>query len=143
MSCVLRVLGDYFDPEACLSDLSLVPFEIFHKGDPKYPASQPNGPRLESSGFLLEVSPNDGDHVPLQVEAAIRFLQSHRADIAAVVRCAEVESAYLDFMWCFPDSSCGQYNAFPAELLGLCSEVGLSIVISVYHGCDTEEPRES
>lgn len=134
LSCVLRIMGRSFEPSSCAEISRLNPYKTYRKDQPKYPRTKPDGPFHEDNGVFIEVSDQDGDHVPMQIVDAVRYLESNRECIATAARCAGVEKAYLDFDWWFPvgdGAPCGQYNYFDRELVALCAEVGIGIVVTV------------
>jgi hypothetical protein len=129
-SCVLHIAGKAFDAHQAMASCLLAPYAIWRLGEARGTRST----RIhENGGMTFLVSGADGGRVPEQIVDAIRFLQTHQAEISQLTSAAGVEEAYFDFGWDFPyQRSVGQWNDFPTELLKLCAECGLSICVSVY-----------
>jgi hypothetical protein len=137
--CVLHIAGKAFDAHQAMASRSLVPYAVWRQGEPRGARST----RIhENGGVTFLVSDPDGGSVPQQIADAIRFLQTHQAQISQLTSAAGVEEAYFDFGWDFPyQRSVGQWNDFPTELLKLCAACGLSICVSVYAAGDDDPHR--
>ena len=131
MSCMLRASGDNFDVDAFLSTCALEPVAIFKKGEPRFKASQPDGPKLQSSGLNFEASAADFSELEIQMEDALLFLQEQHAFITGLREFPGVESVCLDFgAEIHPPGWCS-FN-IPSKLMLACGSLGVSLKLSVY-----------
>ena len=129
--CVLRVIGEAFEPGRVLASLSLLPYSVFRKGDVRFVST---GERFDVGGFNCEVSTADGD-LTRQAADAIEFLERHHDDIRQLIGLKEIESKYLDFGYdCRLDGErcCLQRDFLPSELLKHCGDLGVGIALSLY-----------
>jgi hypothetical protein len=131
MSCVLRASGVDFDVDAFLATCELEPITIYRKGEPRFPASQPEGPRNLRSGVNFEASGADFSELKLTMEEALTFVRDHQAFIAALREFPGVESLTVDFgAEIHPPGWCS-FN-FGSELLLTLGTLGVSLELSVY-----------
>ena len=56
MSCILRAYGTDFDVDLFLNSSHVVTASVIRKGSPRYPRSQPEGPKNKRSGIHIEAS---------------------------------------------------------------------------------------
>jgi len=134
MACILRVTGEHFSPEECLAQVQLKAYLVWHKGEPRS-RLRADSPRPEHSGFAVSISDADGDCVPLQIQEAQAFCEANSADLHRIATFPGVEEAMLDFAWWFPvgeDRPAGQFNYFTPQLVALCGQLGLGIMLTVY-----------
>jgi hypothetical protein len=132
--CILRVVGQAFEPETILAGLSLRPYAIFRRGDKCFPESQRSEKLHDFGGFKCDVSSPD-DNLAGQVIEAITFLSEHYEDLAQLASVPAIEAKYLDFGYCCRLDSkrcCVQCDYLPADLLRLCGELGIGIELSLY-----------
>ncbi|MDF1665842.1 MAG: hypothetical protein P1V97_29065 [Planctomycetota bacterium] len=85
-----------------------------------------------SSTFNFTVYDDDGNHVPLQIEAAEGFLVENSELLRSLMADDSVEFAMLDFAWCVPRDSLASFNRFPPPFLGHCAELNIHLEISLY-----------
>lgn len=110
MSCVLRISGP--SVKASLPKVSLEPF------------------RVENESAHFDVSEADFGELKAQIEDAIAFLQSHKADVKLMM--AEPgASGILDFSIEWRDVA-AQFDRFPATLVREAGMLGLSLELSHY-----------
>ena len=123
-------MGKTFDSDKAIDDCSLTPWTVWRRGEKKWRLSE----RLnENSGASFVVSEASGGQIPVQVSDAVDFIITHKSELSRIISSDGVEHAYLDFGWDFPYERCqAQWNFFPIDLLKLCSELGLSVCVSVY-----------
>ncbi len=138
MSSVLRVTGRDFDVDRCCAQLGLAPCAAYRRGEPMFPASQPDGRRNEQSGVHLVVSDAGFEEFPRQVEEAIAFLRAHGGEVRQLVQFPGVESACLDFGVTRRDVAV-QCEYLPPELVRLAGELGLGIELSQYPALQSNE----
>lgn len=133
--CVLRVYGPDFDPREFLASASLEPYEVFRRGDPRFPDSPNPEHRIHTSGgFKCDVS-SDGHHLRSEIEDAIAFLKQHRRDLGKLKHEPAIEGKWLDFgYYCrlHPDTVWMQGEFLPIELIKLCAELEIEIGLSLY-----------
>jgi len=131
MSCILRASGKNFDVEQFVNDCSVKPIAIWHKGDPRFPKSNPDGKRHEDSGANFEISSADFSELEIQIEDARIFFKENEDIVCRLRNFPGVESVTADFgaeihppgWYCF---------TFPSDLLVLIGRLGVEISLSVY-----------
>lgn len=131
MAAVLRVSGLAFDPDRFCVGSDLRPCKIYRRGEPVFPASQPEGRRNDSSGMNVIVSEAGFAELPLQIEEATAFLEAHREELARLRDFPGVEAMTLDFGIARRDVVV-QCDYLPPELLRAAGELGIGIELSQY-----------
>jgi hypothetical protein len=131
MSCVLKVKGDNFAVDEFLAGSSLEPIAIFRRGDPRLPASQPEGPKLGASGFHLPASDADFSNLQAQIADAVRFLELHQSELTRLAAFPGVESVSLDF-GIEEREVAAQSERFPPILLRMAGNLGIWLVFTLY-----------
>ena len=132
--CVLRVVGEDFDPRPMLATLSFEPYSVFCKGDERFPHGTRDDKREKMGGFQCEVSSADG-LIGEEVGDALEFLGRYQADLRRLSSIPEIESMTLDFgYWLRIDGErcIAQFDYLPPELLRLAGEMGIGIELSLY-----------
>jgi hypothetical protein len=135
-------MGRALDVDRAIEGCPLIPCKIWRRGE----KTQRLSSRLnDQSGATFHVSEASGGQVPVQASDAIAFMKSHGPDLQKLLASDGVEHAFIDFGWDFPfDRSPYQWNHFPTELLSLCTQLGISICVSVAvcsSPCDDQEPH--
>lgn len=97
MSCVLRAKGVSFAVDEFLARSALKPIAIFRRGEPRLPKSQPEGPKLNASGFHVVASEADFSNLQVQIADAIHFLEQNQGELTRLVAFPGVETLSLDF----------------------------------------------
>ncbi|GAC1472091.1 MAG: hypothetical protein NVSMB9_18930 [Isosphaeraceae bacterium] len=139
MSAVLRVFGEEFEPDGFCATTTLQPCHLYRKGEPKFPASQPNGRHNDKSGINFVASEADFDEFPRQVEEATAFLLLHRQELSRLRDFPGVEDMTLDFGIARRDVLV-QCDHLPPTLLRAAGELGIGIELSQYPvGRDDED----
>ena len=138
MAAVLRASGEDFDPEGFVATSPFQPSHVYRKGEPMFPASQPEGRRNDRSGLNLVVSEADFDEFPRQVREAAAFLHDHRSELARLRDFRGVDDLTLDFGIARRDVVV-QNDYFPPELLRIAGELGMGIELSQYPVGDDED----
>jgi hypothetical protein len=131
MSCVLRASGFDFDVVTFLASCELEPIKVFKKGEPRFPTSQPDGPKRERSGLNFEVSGADFSELALQMEEALAFVRRHQPFISKLKAFPGVENVTIDFgAEIHPP---GWYSfTFSSDLMLAVGVLGISLELSVY-----------
>jgi hypothetical protein len=124
--CVLRATGDCFEPQGFLDDSSLVPCNIFRKGERKA-----QNRSWSSSGFTVVVSEASGDDLAQQIQDAIEFLRMHKTEVARLMRFEGLEGVDLDF-GVNRKNDFLQSSRLPPELLTLAGALGVGVEVSIY-----------
>ena len=132
MSCVLRVYGRRFDVDAYLRRGVLVPVAVKRRGEPVFPASQPNGPRILWSGCNIVISPAPRTDVARQLRGAVKFLTRHGRAVRSLRLRKGVEIAVLDFGVERRPEIVVQGEVLSEELVALAGRLRLAIEISHY-----------
>ena len=125
-SCLIRVLGDKFDPASIVDKLTMVPYSTFRQGETRA------GRKLSKTGGMsFEVGKG-----PFQVQKvlAIEFLRRHQEELLQVSVIPTIEEFFLEFTTeCLlgPESDIViQRDYLPVVLIRLASDAGLGIVLS-------------
>lgn len=129
--CLLRVVGDEFDPIEFLFASNLSAYTIFARGE----RSANRLKVAESSGFGCEVGCGSLEE---QIKQATAFLTQHENDLRRISATSTVESCYLDFAYdCRLDGSAVaiQRDYLPSELLRLCGELKIGICLTLTFPC--------
>ena len=131
MSAMLRAYGADFDVDIFLSGCTLPVCAVKRRGEPVFPASQPEGRRHERSGINVVASSADFSEFPRQVEEATEFLRAKAVQVRRLCTFPGVEYVTLDFgiEWC---DVAVQGDYLPPDLVRLASSLGLGIEISHY-----------
>ncbi len=128
---MLRAYGAAFDVDAFLAGCTLPVCAVKRRGEPVFPASQPEGRRHEQSGVHVSVSDADFGEFPRQVAEATAFLRAEAEQVRRLVEWPGVEGVTLDFGIARRDVAV-QCDHLPAELLRLAGSLGLAIELSQY-----------
>src|SRR5262245_49231771 len=97
MSAVLRAYGDNFNVDGYLAGCTLPVCAVKRRGEPVFPASQPDGRRHERSGIHVIASEADFDDFPRQVAEATAFLLAEAKQVSRLCEWPGVEEVSLDF----------------------------------------------
>lgn len=128
---MLRASGDDFDVDEFLLDCELEPNRIFRKGTPRFPASQPDGPVLKSSGLNFVVSDADFSELDIQMQDALAFLSEHKEFVAKLRDYPGVESLGIDFGAEIHPPGWYSFH-FTCDLLLAIGSLGIELELSVY-----------
>lgn len=82
--------------------------------------------------YNLTISDANGDSVPVQINEARDYLRRIGPLIEGIRRDVDGCHCVIDFSWDFPQSTLGQYNTFPNELIALLHEFEIALMVSVY-----------
>jgi hypothetical protein len=123
--CVLRASGEQFQPETFLSESTLVPCNVFRKGEHKSES------RLwDTSGVTVVVS-EAAEGFPQQVSDAIEFLKSNRTELLRLKESHGIENMSLDF-GVSRENGFVQSHLFPPDLVRMSAEFGMALEVSIY-----------
>ncbi len=131
MAAVIRAYGDDFDVDAFLEGCTLPVCAVKRRGEPRLPASQPDGPRLERSGVHVLASDADFDEFPRQVAEATAFLEAQSEQLRRLIEWPGVEGVDLDFGLEWRDVLL-QCDYLPPKLIRIAGSLGLGIEVSHY-----------
>jgi hypothetical protein len=137
MSAVLRAYGTDFEVEAFLAGCTLPLCAVKRRGEPLFPASQPDGERHEQSGVHVLASDAGFDEFPQQVAEAAEFLQAEFEQVRRLAGWPGIERVTLDFGIERRDVAV-QCDELPAVLVRLAGSLGLGIELSHYPARDAE-----
>ena len=132
MPAVLRGYGADFDVDAFLAGCTLPVCAVKRRGEPAFPASQPNGRRHEWSSVHVSVSDADFTEFRRQVEESVAFLRGNATQVRLLCEFPGVKGVTLDFGIARRDDVAIQCDHVPAELVRLAGSLGLDIELSHY-----------
>jgi len=135
--CVIRVLGDGFDPERFLSTTKLTASSVFRKGEQRSGRRRP----ATTSGFTCDVG---GGELEEQVRLASKFISRHSADLERLATTTTVESYFVDFAYkCRLDdaSTMVQRDFLPVDFIRLAARVGIGVCLSQYKPVSDDTPE--
>ena len=141
MSTVLRAYGDDFDVDAFRAGCTLPVCAVKRRGQPVFPASQPDGRRHERSGVHVSVSDAEFDNLQQQVIDATEFLRVETEQILRLREFPGVDRVTLDF-GIEPRDVAVQCDYLSPELVRLAGSLGLGIEISQYPRSHEEPDAE-
>src|SRR5437879_2204601 len=131
MSCVLRAGGTNFAVNEFLASSAIRPTATFHRGEPRFATSQPNGPKLNASGFNMVASQTDFADIEIQITEAIHFLEQNQMELTRLVAYPGVEEVMLDFGIEERDIA-AQTERFPPKLLSILGRLGIWLEFTLY-----------
>jgi len=137
MSCTLRAGGRDFDVDSFLANSSLTPCAVFRRGEPKFPASNPNGRACETTCFNVGVSDAEFGDEKNQTQDALMFLKDNEDELKRLAEFPGVEDLQLDFAINIAPDAFVQSYCLPPNLLALVGQLGIELCISCY-----AEPEE-
>ena len=126
-TCLLRVLGDEFDPREFLRTTELIPSSVFRKGE------QIPGPRKiePTSGFNCEVGIGSFAE---QIEMACRFIELHKVVLTGISTNRTVEEFLIEFGYecrLNDESVIIQRDLLPAKFISLAGRVGIGVCLTM------------
>lgn len=128
MSCVLRVQGDFFDIDALLSNVELIPVAIWKKGQKRFSKGQLH----INSGANFVVSDADIEDFPAQIAEAESYLAKNYDEIMKLTSAAGVSDAVLDFAVATRPGFVTQTSNFTVAFLGHMAKLKLALAVSHY-----------
>ena len=143
--CVLRASGIDFDVERFLAASAIQPCDVSRKGEPRLPASQPEGRKHAASGFTADVSTMDWDDLPGQIADAMRFLAEHKNDLELLRAFPGVQHLALDFpihLRIGTNNIVVQTDRFPSDLLLAAGALGIDLALTIWPRPTTESDTE-
>lgn len=129
MSCVLRLEGEGFDVHGFLAHCGITAYQVWEAGE-----QDALGRTHRHAGCKEDVSSADLSDLAGQVKEAIDFLSTHASALSELTRFGlPAECGELDFAIETRMFDVGvQTDRFPALLLKLAGNAGLTICLSQY-----------
>lgn len=140
MSCILRAGGDDFDVDGFIAKASLEFDSLWRKGEKRFPKSATSKIN-QTSGVRVVASEADFSQLAEQIEDVTSFLRQNLEQIKLLAAFPGVEGAVLDFGAEIYPPGWASFT-FPAALLALAGEAGVSLCLSVYP-TDKEEGADA
>lgn len=140
MSCILRAGGDDFDVDGFIAKASLEIDSLWRKGEKRFPKSATSEIN-QSSGIRVVASEADFSQLAEQIEDVISFLRQNLEQVKLLASFPGVEGTVLDFGAEIYPPGWASFT-FPAALLALAGEAGVSLCLSVYP-TDKEEDTDA
>lgn len=128
----LRASGANFDVDAFLRDSNIVPAVFFRRGQPKFPAAQPNGQVLDHSGLNIGVSDAEFGNTVQQTRDTLQFLTDNLVDVERLRSYPGVDGLELDFAVNGNDDAFVESYRFAPALLDQVARLGITLCISRY-----------
>jgi hypothetical protein len=142
MSTVLRASGADFAIDDFLAGSKLVPISTFRKGEPRMPASQPNGRKHERSGANFSASVAEMSNFELQLEETNGFLREFASEIRSLRVFPGLQGLTLDFGVETKPPHWSSFT-FPSDLLSAAGELDVALELSVYPTRDESDDEET
>jgi hypothetical protein len=127
----LRASGAHFDVDAFLQETDVTPAIVFRRGEPRFPASQPNGPVMDASGMNVGVSDAEFGNLEQQTRETLQFLADNFAMLEHMANYPGVDGLELDFAVSGSDTFVENYR-FSPELLEQIGRLGITLCVSRY-----------
>jgi hypothetical protein len=140
MSCILRAGGNDFDIDGFIARTSLEIDSLWRKGEKRFP-KRATSEINQSSGVRVVASEADFSQLAEQIADVTSFLRQNLDQVKLLVSCPGVEGAVLDFGAEIYPPGWASFT-FPAALLTLAGEAGVSLCLSVYP-TDKEEDTDA
>lgn len=128
MSCMLRVSGESLDVDALLSEVALVPYRKWKKGDARSLKRKVHA----DSGANFVVSEAEMDEFPRQAIDATEFLELNATLIARMAAFPGVQEAAFDFGVSLREGYVAQYCRLSPRLIQLAASACIGLEISHY-----------
>jgi hypothetical protein len=135
MSCYFRATGDSFDVDAFLASSSLVPDNVFHRGEPCQVNRERNRP---FTGFAVQLTENFG-RLCAQTAEVTMFLREHELELSRLSRYPGVTDIRLDFGYERDPEAAVQCDYLPPDLVALAGSLGIGIELSLYPRDDGQD----
>lgn len=140
MSCILRACGNDFDVDGFITKASLEIDSLWRKGEKRF-AKSATSEINQSSGLRVVVSEADFSQLAEQIEDVTSFLRQNLEQVKLLASFPGVEGTVLDFGAEIYPPGWASFT-FPAALLALAGETGVSLCLSVYP-TDKEEDTDA
>jgi hypothetical protein len=132
----LRASGANFDVDAFVRESDIAPAAVFLRGQPQFPASQPNGVVLDRSGINIGVSDAEFGDIERQSRDTLQFLAENLSEVERLRNYPGVEGLELDFAVTGNDDVSVESYRFAPELLGHIARLGITLCVSRYIPAD-------
>lgn len=133
--CVLRAFGEDFDVDEFVTGTVLKPYEIYHRGELRFPKSKRKQDTNDHSGLKIKISDKNWDNLTGQIEDAVDYLATNFDSLKELVGFPNVEDVTLDFpldLRIDGKKILGQYDYLPPSLITLAGSLGIGIELSMY-----------
>ena len=135
MSCIFHISGESLDIDALLSEVALVPYRKWKKGE----ARILKGKVHADSGANFVVSEAEMDEFPRQAIDATDFLELHAALIARMAAFPGVQESVFDFGVSLREGNVAQYCSLSPRLIQLAASACIGLEISHYAFSEADE----
>jgi hypothetical protein len=142
MSALIRAAGNIFNVDSFLKDSPFIPTKVFRAGEPRFPASKPNGPFHTSSGLNVKVSLADFDDYEAQMKDAFYFMRDHADEIVRLRDFEGVEGLGIDFGADIYPPGFSSFR-FPHQLLLMAGKLRVDLELSVYPSDSKDDEQEA
>ena len=130
--CYFRATGDDFDVDLFGSTSSLIPDDVFHRGERIDDKGNVTGKPHQTSGFNIVIGKVFGKLKP-QIDDAQKFLEQNQGELLRLVKFPNVTDSRLVFAYC-PGTTANVCEYFPPKLISMAGSLGVGIELSVYPG---------
>ncbi len=133
--CVLRAYGQDFDVAQYMESSPLETYEVYRRGERRFPKSTRNTDCHEHSGLKITVSEKEWGDLAGQIGDAESFLKLNSTELQQLVIFPNVERVLLDFpldLRIDGKTVVGQSDFLPPSLLKLAGKLGIGIQLSLY-----------
>ncbi len=131
MTCYLWVAGKRFDVDDFLEKSRLKVDEVRYIGQPKY-KDHPDKLIAKFNSFLVTISSAYFTELKKQIEDTIEYLRENKDTLKLIKQMSTIEYANLHFGVNGTFDKPLQTIYYPAELMILTGELGLSLETSIY-----------
>lgn len=137
MTCILNIIGEYFDVDSFIEKCGVKPYKISYKDHPKH-KDLPESKKNKFSGCSIGVSNAEFDEFNKQVEDAINYLTANKENLKFIPSIPEIQFATLNFGVEYDIDKFVQSKYFPNTLLTVCADLGIGIELSIYQQTEHE-----
>lgn len=127
--CLFWAQGEEFDVDAFLIGSSLLPDNVYHRGEYLFPKTKKG--LSPHCGFMIVASDTWGKLKP-QVADVIEFLQENELELTRLANYPGVTDMRLDFPYERRQGAVTQSDSLPPELLLLAGSLGITIELTLY-----------
>ena len=124
-------MGENLDIDDFVKKAEMPGFDISYKGDPLGTSAQR---KTKFSGASITTSDRDFEDMKGQVEDTIVFLKKYKNNLKIIASIDNIDFATLDFGIDsnIDDNKLTQTFYFTKDLIELCAELHIEIVVSIY-----------
>lgn len=133
MSCVLRLIGEYFDVDSFEKECNVQFSKKTHKGEPMFKTKPDDKRVIPQSSLSVTTSEAEFDDLDGQIKDTIKYLEANYDDLSIIQKTSDIEYAFLDFGIDSERKRFCQDVAFPPELVKLAGELKIGLTVSIYN----------